>query len=152
MNAGRRIFRRPENCRWSAPACWPDPVSDRDDDFKTVWACEHSGTAVTADDCAHCPYWFPERGPVQSRVVALTAVDRTHAEMSALLAVSRIGFWQRNSGPALDSRSALKLTSRGLWRPSTTRQRAVRGRSFSRANVHACDHLAPQQARSVSLE
>lgn len=54
------IDRRPENCRWSVLACWPDAASDRDDDFKIFWTCERVGTAVTADDCRQCPCWSPE--------------------------------------------------------------------------------------------
>ena len=66
---GLHTIRRPENCRWGAPACWPDAMSDRDDDFKALWICERADTGVTADDCAHCPYWSPEpaRRPVKIR-------------------------------------------------------------------------------------
>jgi hypothetical protein len=42
------------------PTCWPNPMSDRDDDFKPFWTCERFDTGVTAADCAHCPHWSPE--------------------------------------------------------------------------------------------
>jgi hypothetical protein len=48
-----------------------EPISDNDDDFEILWACERTGTpvAVTADDCGRCPHWSPERDlrPVKGR-------------------------------------------------------------------------------------
>jgi hypothetical protein len=61
MTTRRRTIRRTEDCRWSAPACRRNPMSDRDDDFETFWTCERTGVAVpvTADDCLRCPHWSP---------------------------------------------------------------------------------------------
>ena len=57
---GLHTIRRPENCRWGVPTCWPNAMSDRDDDFKPFWTCERFDTGVTAPDCAHCPSFSPE--------------------------------------------------------------------------------------------
>lgn len=63
MTPPRRTIRRTQDCRWSAPVCRPNPMSDGDDDFEIFWACERTGTAVavTADDCGRCTHWSPER-------------------------------------------------------------------------------------------
>ena len=71
MTPRRRTIRRTQDCRWSVPACRPNPMSDSDDDFEIVWECERTGTAVavTAHDCGRCSYWSPERDvrPVKDR-------------------------------------------------------------------------------------
>ena len=61
MTKGQRTIRRTEECRWSVPAVRLNPMSDRDDDFESIWTCELIGAAVTADDCRRCTHWWPKR-------------------------------------------------------------------------------------------
>ena len=63
MTRTRRTTHRTEACRWSVPSFRPKLTSDRDDEFEAYWACERTRVpfAVTADDCARCPHWAPER-------------------------------------------------------------------------------------------
>jgi hypothetical protein len=52
-----------EDCRWSVPSLRRKPMADGDDAFEAYWTCERTRVpvAVTADACANCRHWAPER-------------------------------------------------------------------------------------------
>jgi hypothetical protein len=55
-----------EECRWSVPACRPNPMADRADEFESFWECERGGAPrrVTQAECSGCVHWVPEHGGV----------------------------------------------------------------------------------------
>jgi hypothetical protein len=58
-----------EECWWSVPACWHNPMSDDDNEFESYWLCERTGVSVpvTPAKCASCAHWSPDGARVVGR-------------------------------------------------------------------------------------
>ena len=89
MTRTRHATHRTQDCRWSVPSFRREPTPDGDGGFEAHWACEHARlhSAVTADDCARCPYWAPLATIPASRVAVARrgrpgTVSRTPAPRS----------------------------------------------------------------------